>query len=259
MAKNTKKRSGYGQEVTTIQNAATTLLANIRFADVDDSIKTLVITSSMPGEGKSTVSANLAQTMAAGGKKTLIIDCDSRNRSVALTFGVKPKHGLFAVLSKHVSLADAAYPVEPQGLSILDIEPSIPNPADIFASKRFTSFLEQVRQSYDYAIIDTPPVNAYVDAAIIASRVDACVMVVREGYARREQVTYAAEQLRKADANILGLCMNYCEGHTSYGYGYGYGYGKYYGSSAPTQEQQPVYPDRTRQSIEPSGGKRFKS
>ena len=80
-------------------------------------------------------------------------------------------------------------------------------------------------------------------------------MVVREGYARREQVTYAAEQLRKADANILGLCMNYCEGHTSYGYGYG----KYYGSSAPTQEQQPVYPDRTRQPIEPSGGKRFKS
>ncbi len=254
MAKKNKRKASSDHEVMTIQNAATTLLANIRFADMDNPIKTVVITSSIPGEGKSTISANLAQTMAAGGKKTLLIDADSRNRSVALTFGVKPAHGLFSVLSKQVSLAEAVCAVEPQGLYILDIEPSIPNPADVFASKRFASFLEEARETFDYVVVDTPPVTAYIDAAVIASHADACVLVVGQDHTRREFVTYACEQLRKADANIIGICMNYCDGSTSYGHsGYGYGYGSM--DTPPSYDVSP-YSHRGPGS---GAGKRFKA
>ena len=258
MAKKNKRKSSGGHEVLTIQNAATTLLANIRFADMDNPIKTVVITSSVSGEGKSTISANLAQIMAAGGKKTLIVDCDSRNRSVALTFGAKPAYGLFAVLSKQVSLAQAVCAVEPQGLYILDIEPSIPNPADIFASKRFASFLAEAREVYDYVVIDTPPVTAFIDAAVIASHADACVLVVGENHTRREFVTYTCEQLRKADANLIGICMNYCGGSSSYGYGsygYGYGYGGGYGPADSQSYNRPYFDRRSRA----ESGKRFKS
>ncbi len=258
MAKKNKRKGSSGHEVMTIQNATTTLLANIRFADMDNPIKTLVITSSISGEGKSTISANLAQTMAAGGKKTLLIDADSRNRSVALTFGVKPAHGLFSVLSKQASLAEAVCAVEPQGLYILDIEPSIPNPADVFASKRFANFLEEARETFDYVVVDTPPVTAYIDAAVIASHADACVLVVGQNHTRREFVTYACEQLRKADANLIGICMNYCDGSSSYGhsgYGYGYGYGCGPMDTPPCYDARP-YSDRGPSS---GGGKRFKA
>lgn len=227
-----KKKSGYyAHDIATAQNAATTLLANIRFASMDKPLKTVVITSSIPNEGKSTVSCNLAQAMAASGKRTLIIDCDTRNRSIAIRYNLHPKAGLFSLLSKQSPLNEVLTPTPVQSLSIIDIEPSIPNPADVFASKRFQSFLAQMEEMFDYIIIDTPPVNAFIDAAVVASHADATILVVRENFARREEIEYACEQLRKADANLIGTCMNFCS-HQGGAY-YGSSYGKYYGTSEP--------------------------
>ena len=232
-----KKKSGYySHDIAAIQNAATTLLANIRFASMDKPLKTIVITSSIPDEGKSTVSCHLAQAMASSGKRTLIIDCDTRNRSVASRYNLHPKAGLFSLLSKQAQRNEVLTPTPVQGLSIIDIEPSIPNPADIFASKRFQSFLAQMEEMFDYIVIDTPPVNAFIDAAVVASHADATILVVRENFARREEIAYACEQLRKADANLIGTCMNFCSHHG--GSSYGSSYGAYYGTSEPAAPRQ---------------------
>ena len=195
-----KKKSGYyAHDIATAQNAATTLLANIRFASMDRPLKTVVITS-----------CHLAQAMAASGKRTLIVDCDTRNRTIAIRYNLHPKAGLFSLLSKQAQLNEVLTPTPVQGLSIIDIEPSIPNPADVFASKRFQSFLTQMEEMFDYIVIDTPPVTAFIDAAVVASHADATILVVRENFARRDEIAYACEQLRKADANLIGTCMNFC-------------------------------------------------
>ena len=231
-----KKKSGYyAHDIATAQNAATTLLANIRFASMDRPLKTVVITSSIPDEGKSSISCHLAQAMAASGKRTLIVDCDTRNRTIAIRYNLHPKAGLFSLLSKQAQLNEVLTPTPVQGLSIIDIEPSIPNPADVFASKRFQSFLTQMEEMFDYIVIDTPPVTAFIDAAVVASHADATILVVRENFARRDEIAYACEQLRKADANLIGTCMNFCS-HQGGTY-YGSSYGKYYGTSEPTARQ----------------------
>lgn len=248
-----KSKTSLAREVASFQNAATTLLANIRFSNMDNPIKTVVITSAVPGEGKSTVSCNLAQAMALGAKRTLVVDCDSFNRTVTSTFDVKPSAGLIAVLSKQVPLEQAIAPTAHAGLFVLDIEPNLPNPADIFASKRFSAFIEEVSEQFDYVVFDTPPVCAFVDAAVIASHVDACVLVVGEGHSRRKEVAFAAEQLRKADANIVGVCMNnVTSGSSGYGYGYDYGYGYGYGNASRNDGEHGLH------SEEASGGTRFK-
>ena len=258
-----KKKSGYyAHDIATAQNAATTLLANIRFASMDRPLKTVVITSSIPGEGKSSISCHLAQAMAASGKRTLIVDCDTRNRTIAIRYNLHPKAGLFSLLSKQAQLNEVLTPTPVQGLSIIDIEPSIPNPADVFASKRFQSFLTQMEEMFDYIVIDTPPVTAFIDAAVVASHADATILVVRENFARRDEIAYACEQLRKADANLIGTCMNFCS-HQGGTY-YGSSYGKYYGTSEPTARQDnsayAARPATSRaNSSSRSTGTRFKS
>lgn len=230
-----QKNGSYAHNIATIQNAATTLLANIRFASMDRPVRSIVIASAIPNEGKTAVACNLAQTMASSGKCTLIIDCDTRNRSVASHYNLHPKAGLFSLLSKQAQLNEVLTPTPVQGLSIIDIEPSIPNPADIFASKRFQSFLAQMEEMFDYIVIDTPPVNAFINAAVLASHADATILVVRENFVRRDEVAYACEQLRKADANLIGTCMNFCA-HQGGSY-YGSSYGAYYGTSEPAARQ----------------------
>ena len=258
-----KKKSGYyAHDIATAQNAATTLLANIRFASMDKPLKTIVITSSIPDEGKSSISCHLAQAMASSGKRTLVVDCDTRSRSVASRYNLHPKAGLFSLLSKQAPLEDVLTPTPVQSLSIIDIEPSIPNPADIFASKRFQSFLAQMEEMFDYIVIDTPPVNAFIDAAVLASHADATILVVRENLARRDEIAYACEQLRKADANLIGTCMNFCT-HQGGSY-YSSSYGAYYGSSEPaTRHDNSAYAARSAAprsgSASRSTGTRFKS
>ena len=257
-----QKNGSYAHNIATIQNAATTLLANIRFASMDRPVKSIVITSAIPNEGKSAIACNLVQAMASSGKRTLVVDCDTRNRSVASRYNLHPKAGLFSLLSKQAPLEDVLTPTPVQSLSIIDIEPSIPNPADIFASKRFQSFLAQMEEMFDYIVIDTPPVNAFIDAAVLASHADATILVVRENLARRDEIAYACEQLRKADANLIGTCMNFCT-HQGGSY-YGSSYGAYYGSSEPaTHHDNSVYVARSAAprsgSASRSTGTRFKS
>lgn len=204
-----------------VQNAAKTLLANIRFASVDRPVKSIVLTSSVPNEGKSTVAYNLAQAIASSGKRTLIVECDMRRRSLADMVGARARHGIYAVLSGQVELDEALVATSHRNLFFLDSEPHIPNPADILSSQRFRKLVAQMESDFDYVVIDTPPVGTFVDAAIIATLADATALVVRERFVKRAELQNAYDQLKKADANVIGVIMNMCEAESSeYYYAY---------------------------------------
>lgn len=204
-----------------VQNAAKTLLANIRFASVDRPVKSIVLTSSVPNEGKSIVAYNLAQAIASSGKRTLIVECDMRRRSLADMVGARARHGIYAVLSGQVELDEALVATSHRNLFFLDSEPHIPNPADILSSQRFRKLVAQMESDFDYVVIDTPPVGTFVDAAIIAALADATALVVRERFVKRAELQNAYDQLKKADANVIGVIMNMCEAESSeYYYAY---------------------------------------
>lgn len=204
-----------------VQNAAKTLLANIRFASVDRPVKSIVLTSSVPNEGKSTVAYNLAQAIASSGKRTLIVECDMRRRSLADMVDARARHGIYAVLSGQVELDEALVATSHRNLFFLDSEPHIPNPADILSSQRFRKLVAQMESDFDYVVIDTPPVGTFVDAAIIAALADATALVVRERFVKRAELQNAYDQLKKADANVIGVIMNMCEAESSeYYYAY---------------------------------------
>ena len=205
-----------------IDNSAKTLLANIRFMSVDNPIRTVVITSAIPNEGKTFVASRLAMAMASSGMRTLIVECDMRRRSMARELGVHATHGIYSVMSGEVPLSEALVHVSSR-LDFLDAEPHIPNPSDLLNTHRFAEFVSAVRESYGYVIFDTPPVGTFVDAAVLGSHVDAVFMVVRERFTHHNEILRAAEQLKTANVALAGIVMNFCERQSSeYYYDYYY-------------------------------------
>ena len=194
-----------------VENSAKTLLANIRFMSVDEPIRTVGITSTIPNEGKTFVAANLARAMATSGVRTLVVECDMRRRSMARTLKTHAQHGVYSVLSGEVKLEDAVVRTDTPRLDFLDAEPHIPNPSDLLNSNRYSRLIEEAKTMYGYVVFDTPPVGTFVDAAVLGSKVDAVFMVVRELFTRKDDVVRAANQLRTANVPLAGVVMNYCE------------------------------------------------
>lgn len=209
-----------------VNDAAKSLLANIRFMSIDNPIRSIVITSTIPNEGKSFVAINLAQAIASSGKTCLIVEADLRKRTLAAAMGIHPEHGIYTVLSGS-DLKDVAVATPQRNLYFLDAEPQIPNPPDLLSSRRYVRFLETAVNSFDYVVIDTPPVGTFVDAAVIANHADATFLVVRENFTKRELVKSAYDQLEKAGANVAGVVMNACGMGSDDYYGY-YSYYSYY-------------------------------
>lgn len=206
-----------------VNDAAKSLLANIRFMSIDNPIRSIVITSTIPNEGKSFVAINLAQAIASSGKACLIVEADLRKRTLAAAMGIHPEHGIYTVLSGS-DLKDVAVATPQRNLYFLDAEPQIPNPPDLLSSRHYIRFLETAMNSFDYVVIDTPPVGTFVDAAVIANHADATFLVVRENFTKKELVKSAYDQLEKAGANVAGVVMNACDmGSDDY-----YGYYSYY-------------------------------
>lgn len=205
-----------------VQNAAKTLLANIRFASVDDPIRTITVTSSIPNEGKSTVSINLAQAIATSGKSVLLVEADMRRGSLSDMLGVRSRGGLYAVLSEQISIDQAIVETGQKNFYFLDAEPHIPNPADIIVSHRFSKLVKALSAKFQYVIFDAPPVGTFIDAAEIASLTDGTLFVVREDFTKREEALNAIAQLKKSEkVKLIGTVMNYCETETSeYYYSY---------------------------------------
>lgn len=222
------KRSRSGVEYSTVQNAAKTLFANIRFASVDKPIKSIVCTSTIPNEGKTTVAIQLAQAIATSGKRVLLVECDMRRRSIGGVIGAHSQNGIYSVLSGAVPLQNAIIETVQRNMYFLDVEPHIPNPADLIASRRFERMMREIDDMFDYAVYDTCPVGPFVDGALVAARADATVLVIRENFTSRAAVADAYSQLEKAGANVVGIAMNFCESeeHNYYYYSYYYSDGR---------------------------------
>lgn len=205
MAKNT------ASDVAFFKNSIKTIATNIQFASVDRPVRVLAITSSVPNEGKSTISIELGCALAGGGKRVLLVEGDMRWRSLASMLNAHSRHGIYSVLSDQIPLEAAVVETSFRGLSFLDCEPSIPNPVDIISSRSFHTFVESARSAYDYVVIDTPPLSAFVDASVFASVADGTVMVLRKNFVKRGDLMSAYDQLKKANANVIGVVMNFCD------------------------------------------------
>jgi len=233
------KGSDKSDELSSVVNSAKTLLANIRFMSVDNPVRTVAITSAVPNEGKTFVTANLASAIATSGKTVLLVETDMRRRSMAHALGVHAQHGLYSVVSGEVGLTTAAISTTTPNMYFLDAEPHIPNPSDLLNSNRFSRLIQVAARTFDYVVFDTPPVGTFVDAAVLGTKVDAVFMVVRENFTKKAEVVAAAEQLKKSGCNLAGIVMNYCERRSSeYYYEYYYSKSGHNDEGAPTIESR---------------------
>ncbi|MFA5524149.1 MAG: CpsD/CapB family tyrosine-protein kinase [Tissierellales bacterium] len=185
-----------------------TLRTNIQFSNIDKKIKTIVVTSSGPGEGKSTVISNLAVTMAQVYNKVIIIDADLRKPRVHRIFSVFNSDGLTTVLADRIDYKEAVKSAGIKGLDVLTSGPIPPNPAELLGSKRMKNFIEELSEEYDMILIDAPPIGIVTDAAVLSTICDGVILVCAVGQAVINAAVNAKNLLEKVNANILGVIMN---------------------------------------------------
>lgn len=221
MAKKNRKRVGQFQ-IPALNNASRTLLANIRFTSIDEKVKTIAVTSTGPDEGKTVVCANLACAIADSGKRVLLVDTDMRRRCIGTMLNIHPRYGLYSVLAGSAQLQSAITPTKKPGLFFMDSEPNIPSPPDVLSTKRFAALVDQLRGMFDYVIFDTPPVGVFVDAAIISNLVDGTVYAIRERGEKRDNIVAGVQQLKTANARILGTVITFSQEESQNDYYYAY-------------------------------------
>ena len=217
----------------------------------------LSIANQKGGVGKTTTCANLGIGLAQQGERVLLVDCDLRRPKLSRLLQVSASAGLSNLLVTPALLPEA---IQPSGVEKLDVILSgdiPPNPSELLGSTRMERFLAVVKERYDYIILDTPPVCMVTDAAVLASKVDGVLFVVRAGKSERPAVLQAVDQLAYAQAKILGFVLNGVDldksgyGYKKYRYkkygkyfyrshGYGYGYGYDYGHQPPQQKDELV-------------------
>ncbi|AYE52403.1 CpsD/CapB family tyrosine-protein kinase [Priestia megaterium NCT-2] len=185
-----------------------TIRTNIQFSGADQEIKSIVLTSTGPGEGKSTTASNLATVYAQQGLRVLLIDADLRKPTAHYTFRLENHVGLTNVLTKQSTLGQAVQGTEVPELFLLTSGPIPPNPAELLASNNMTELLKEMKEEFDMVIFDTPPVLAVADAQILANQVEGSILVVSSGKTDKEAAVKAKELLLKANAKVLGAVLN---------------------------------------------------
>ena len=214
-----------------VSEAFRTLRTNIQYSNIDKKIKTIVVTSSKTREGKSTVSANLAYSIAESGKRVLIIDCDLRKPVVHKILKISNTAGLTNVLIGESKLSEVLQVLNGKdNMHILCSGPIPPNPAELLGSNRMKDLLEFVKESYDMIILDSPPIGLVTDSAIISTLADGTILVIDTGETEIDVAIHAKELLDKVNARIIGVVLNKIpiKGNKYYNYSY-YQYNEYYG------------------------------
>lgn len=191
-----------------LHNAIKTLRTNIRFSSLDSEVKTMVVTSTQPDEGKTTIAVFLGIAMAQAGQKTLIINCDTYMPFLAKLFGKRPTKSWIDYLYEKNTIEETAVSAGLDNLYVMDIEPNLASPVEIMGSNRFVNMVERLKQSFDFIIFDTPPLGVFIEAALLASKVDGTVLVISSNRTDGRKAQEVVEQLKKANARILGVVLN---------------------------------------------------
>jgi capsular exopolysaccharide synthesis family protein len=186
-----------------------TLRTNLEFASVDEPVRSLLVTSSIPSEGKTTTSSNLAVAFAQAGRTVILLDADLRKPGVHKLFNLPNVSGLTSLLrTDDVAIDDVAQATEEERLRVVSTGPLPPNPAELLGSHRMQTILERLVAAADLVIVDSPPLQAVTDAAILASITDGTLLVIDAGRTRRAAAGRGREALAKSGARVLGAALN---------------------------------------------------
>ena len=220
-----------------ISEAYRNLRTNITFSRPDRPPKSIVITSPLPRDGKSTSSANLAITLVQQGTRTLLVDADLRRGTLHSSFDVSRAPGLVEVVNGHASLTEGIRQIVVGEDHILDLMPTgtiPPHPSELLGSKRMENLLRELEKRYDSVILDSPPLTVVTDAAVLGTEADGVILVARAGVTNESAMRYSVDQLNNVRAHVLGVLLNDLD-HTRdagsssmYGH-YGHYYKHYYG------------------------------
>jgi non-specific protein-tyrosine kinase len=198
-----------------------TLRTNLMFSSVENPIHTLLVSSPAESEGKSTILANLAVTFAQGGHKTIIVDSDLRRPSQHDIWGIPNERGLTTMMLEDSALSSPPLvATKVENLQILPAGPQPPNPADVLGSQRMGEIIGLLKARASYILFDSPPVLAVTDAALLGSKLDGVLLVVRSGHTRRDHAARARQALEQVHVRIVGAVLSNAPREST---------GKYYG------------------------------
>jgi capsular exopolysaccharide synthesis family protein len=204
------------------------LRTNMQYVQVDnDSSKVVVVSSSVPGEGKTTTAINLAVSLSMSNQRVALVECDLRRPLIADRLGLAGEVGTTTVLVGRIGLDEALQDYRGTDLKVLTSGGIPPNPAELLQSHAMERLVADLRARFDVVVVDAPPLLPVTDAALLAARVDGAMVVVRHGHTTRDQLAHAVDRLESVDARTLGVVMNLTpakKAASAYGYGYGYGY-----------------------------------
>jgi len=189
-----------------------TLRTNIQFSSLDNPVRTLLVTSSRPDEGKSLAVANLAITFAQMGSTVALVDADLRRPALHALFGVSNEQGLTSfILNASSNSASSPLPfayTSIPNLKLLTSGPLPPNSAEVLGSSRMRELISRLKDEAEYVLFDAPPVLALTDAAVLAAKVDGTLLVIKSGKTSRDDAIEAKEQFQKVHANLLGVILS---------------------------------------------------
>jgi capsular exopolysaccharide synthesis family protein len=213
------------QPLAAASEAIRRLRTNLQFIDVANRPKSIVISSSIPGEGKSTIALNLAVSLADTGTRVILVDADLRRPSVAEYVGIEGGVGLTTVLIGRARVEDVVQPLGATGLDILPAGQIPPNPSELLGSMAMADLLEQLSASYDMVLLDSPPLLPVTDAVVLSNLAGGALVVVGADRIHRPQLQQSLESLETAGSHLFGIVMNKIARREAAAYSYGYGYG----------------------------------
>lgn len=203
-----KKLITYWNPACFISESFRTLRTNIQFASIGKEVRSILVTSTLPGEGKTTIAANLAVVMGQAGKKTVFVDGDLRRPNGCRTFCVNNRVGITSYLVGKASLNDIIQESEVPNVSVIASGPIPPNPAELLGSEEISQLIEEIKLRFDMVIVNSAPALAIADPVVLSTYVDGCILVIHSGKTNEDLIKKVIEQLKMVNAKILGVVLN---------------------------------------------------